>query len=73
VSAGPADSSASSTGPRHNPWRFDSADRERLTAEGRWEQCRDELLAMAERRNEATDGSLLMNAEYLVVIGRRAG
>jgi SAM-dependent methyltransferase len=71
-----------------NPWRFDSAEhyvvfmethygptlkaRERLTAEGRWEQCRGEILAMTERRNEATDGSLLMYAEYLVVVGRKA-
>ena len=33
--------------------------------------CRGEILALAERRNEATDGSLLMQAEYLVTIGRR--
>jgi SAM-dependent methyltransferase len=73
----------------HNPWRFDSAEhfvsfmethygptlkaRERLTAEGRWEDCRAEIVALAERHNEATDGSLLMNAEYLVAVGRRAG
>jgi SAM-dependent methyltransferase len=71
-----------------NPWRFDSADayvtfmethygptvkaRERLSAEGRWEDCRGEILAMAERRNEAADGSLLMNAEYLIAIGHKA-
>jgi SAM-dependent methyltransferase len=71
-----------------NPWRFESPEhyvtfmethygptlkaRERLTAEGRWEECRDEILAMAERRNEATDGSLLMHAEYLVTVGRKA-
>jgi len=70
-----------------NPWDFDSPEhyvvfmethygptlkaRERLTAEGRWEECRGELLAMAERRNEATDGGLLMHAEYLVVVGRK--
>jgi SAM-dependent methyltransferase len=70
-----------------NPWRFDSAEhyvvfmethygptlkaRERLTAEGRWEECRSEILALAESRNEATDGSLLMWAEYLVVVGRK--
>lgn len=47
--------------------------RERLTAEGPWEDCRGEILAMAERRNEATDGSLLMHAEYLVTVGRKAG
>jgi SAM-dependent methyltransferase len=73
----------------HNPWRFDSAEsfvafmethygptlkaRERLTAEGRWEDCRAEIVALAERHNEATDGSLLMNAEYLVVVGRHVG
>jgi SAM-dependent methyltransferase len=72
-----------------NPWHFDSAEhyvvfmethygptlkaRERLTAEGRWEDCRRELLAMAERRNEATDGGLLMRAEYLVVVGHKTG
>ena len=31
-----------------------------------------EILANVERRNEATDGSLLMHAEYLVAIGRKA-
>ena len=72
----------------HNPWRFDSAEhwvvfmethygptlkaRERLTAEGRWEECRAGLLALAERYNEASDGSLLMQAEYLLVVGRKA-
>ena len=72
----------------HNPWRFDSAEhfvvffethygptlkaRERLTAEGRWADLREELYAMAERHNEATDGSLLMHAEYLITAGRKA-
>ena len=71
----------------HNPWRFDSAEqfvgfmethygpmvkaRERLTAEGDWDRCREEILAIAERRNEAIDGSFLMPAEYLVVVGRK--
>ena len=71
-----------------NPWRFASPEhyvvfmethygptlkaRERLTGEGRWEECRAEILAMAERRNEATDGSLLMHSEYLVAVARRA-
>ena len=71
-----------------NPWRFDSAEhyvvfmetqygptlkaRERLAAEGRWEECREQIHAMAERRNEATDGSLLMHAEYLVTVGHKA-
>ena len=73
----------------HNPWRFDSAEhwvvfmethygptlkaREKLTPEGRWEDCRADLLALAERHNEASDGSLLMQAEYLVAVGRKAG
>ena len=47
--------------------------RERLTAEGRWQDCRAEILALAERRNEATDGSLLMQAEYLITIGHKVG
>ena len=57
----------------HNPWRFASAEewtafmetnygptlkaRERLTAEGRWEECRREIVALAERLNEARDGT----------------
>ena len=71
-----------------NPWRYDSAEefveffetnygptlkaRERLMAEGRWNDCRNEMLAMAERHNEADDGSLLMQAEYLVAVGTKA-
>ena len=43
--------------------------RERLSAEGRWQECREEIRAMAERHNEATDGGLLMHAEYMVAIG----
>jgi SAM-dependent methyltransferase len=72
----------------HNPFRFDSAEhwvnffethygptlkaRERLTGEGRWEDCRREIVEMAERRNSATDGSLLLESEYLVTVGRKA-
>ncbi len=72
----------------NNPWRFESPEhymvfmethygptlkaRERLTAEDRWEECRREIRATAERRNEATDGSLLMHAEYVVVVGHKA-
>jgi hypothetical protein len=72
----------------HNPWRFPSAEhyvafmetnygptvkaRERLSAEGRWEECRAEILAMAERRNEDPAAGLLMRAEYLVVVGHRS-
>jgi SAM-dependent methyltransferase len=71
----------------HNPWRFDSPEhyvvfmethygplvkaRARLTDEGRWDACRDEILAMVRRRNEVSDGGLLMQAEYLVAIGRK--
>jgi SAM-dependent methyltransferase len=71
----------------HNPWRFDSPDhfvafmesrygptlkaRQRLTAEGRWDQCRAEIVAMVERRNDATYGSLLMQAEYLVTVAHK--
>jgi SAM-dependent methyltransferase len=70
----------------HNPWRFDSAEhwvafmetsygptlkaRERLTAEGRWADCRAEIVALAERHNRATDGRLHMEAEYLVTVAR---
>lgn len=72
-----------------NPWRFDSAEhwvafleehygptlkaRERLSGEGQWDECRGEIVAMAERRNAASDGSLLLWAEYLVIVGRKAG
>jgi SAM-dependent methyltransferase len=45
--------------------------RERLTAEGRWAACRDELVAMMEARNEATDGTLFVTAEYLITLGRK--
>jgi SAM-dependent methyltransferase len=71
----------------HNPWRFHSAEdyvrfmesnygptlkaRERLSAQGRWQECRDEIRAMVERHNEATDGGLLMHAEYMVAIGSK--
>ena len=70
----------------HNPWRFDSPDhwvafmetrygptvkaRERLTAQGRWTDCRAELLALAERHNQAADGRLHMEAEYLISVAR---
>jgi SAM-dependent methyltransferase len=73
----------------YNPWRFPSAEdyvqfmetrygptlkaRERLTTEGTWDACRAEIVAMAERRNEATDGTLRMSAEYLVIAGSKTG
>ena len=72
----------------HNPWRFDSAEhcvafmetklrpagQGARAADGRGPlgDCRAEILALAERRNEATDGSLLLLAEYLVVTGTKA-
>jgi SAM-dependent methyltransferase len=72
----------------HNPWRFESAEhfvafmetsygptlkaRERLTAEGRWADCRAEIVALAERHNRATDDRLHMEAEYLVTVARGA-
>ena len=71
-----------------NPFRFDSAEqlvsffetrygpvlkaRERLSADGRWEECRAEIVAMAQRRNEASDGRLLWKSQYLVVLGHKA-
>ncbi len=70
-----------------NPWRFASAEewtafmethygptlkaRQRLTAEGCWEQCRAEIVELAERLNEAKDGTLLIGAEYLVAVGHK--
>lgn len=71
----------------HNPFRFHAPEafiaffetrygpmlkaRERLTASGDWAACRAELVAMVTRRNAATDGTLLLEAEYLVTVGRR--
>jgi hypothetical protein len=71
-----------------NPWLFDSPEhyvvfmatnygptlkaRERLTAEGHWKECRGQILALAERLNEATDGGLLMHAEYLLAVGHKS-
>ena len=67
------------------PFRFDSAEhyasffetnygpmvkaRERLTAEGRWDDCRSEIVEMMERRNVAADGKLDVPGEYLLVVG----
>jgi SAM-dependent methyltransferase len=72
-----------------NPWRFESPEawvsfmetaygptvkaRAKLSAEGRWNECRAEMLALAERSNEATDGSLHMEAEYLITVGHKVG
>jgi hypothetical protein len=42
--------------------------RERLAAEGRWEECRAEIVAMMERRNAATDGTLHVDGEYALIV-----
>jgi hypothetical protein len=71
------------------PFRFDSAEhyvsffetnygpmvkaRERLTAEGRWDDCRGEIVEMMERRNVAVDGSLDVPGEYLIAVVRKNG
>jgi SAM-dependent methyltransferase len=70
-----------------NPWRFPSIDeymtffeerygptikaKARLEAEGSWEACRLELRALYEELNVAIDGTLHIDAEYLVTIARR--
>jgi hypothetical protein len=46
--------------------------RERLTAEGRWAECRAELLALAERHHRSAAGRLHVDAEYLVTVARGA-
>jgi ubiquinone/menaquinone biosynthesis C-methylase UbiE len=45
--------------------------RERLSTTGDWESCRADLLALCERRNEATDGTLVMRSEFLVAVLRK--
>jgi len=47
--------------------------RERLIAEGAWDECRAALRALYEELNEATDGTLRIGGEYLVVVARRRG
>ncbi|MBA0126478.1 class I SAM-dependent methyltransferase [Haloechinothrix sp. YIM 98757] len=70
-----------------NPFRFPSADdymaffedyygpmvkvRERLSAEDRWGDCRDEIIGLLEELNTATDGTLRFEAEYTAVVGRK--
>jgi SAM-dependent methyltransferase len=69
----------------HNPWRFADAEamiaffeanygptvkaRARLEGEGTWLDCRRELVELAERFDEGTDGEFLVRAEYLVAVG----
>jgi SAM-dependent methyltransferase len=71
----------------YNPWRFDSPEafvafmetrygpmlkaRERLTETSDWDECRAAIVDMVTRRNDSPTGGLLMNAEYLVTVGRR--
>jgi ubiquinone/menaquinone biosynthesis C-methylase UbiE len=45
--------------------------KERLQADGRWEQCRAEMRALYEELNWATDGTLHIESEYLVSVIRR--
>jgi SAM-dependent methyltransferase len=65
-------------------WRFASPDeyvasmethdslvRARAYLGDRWERCRNEILAMVERRNEAGDGRLELYAEYLVIVAHK--
>jgi SAM-dependent methyltransferase len=42
----------------------------RLTADGTWDDCRAELRSLYEQLNLATDGSLHIDSEYLVTVGR---
>jgi len=46
--------------------------RERLTAQGRWDACREQVVALAERRDEAAGTGFLMRAEYLVAVASKA-
>jgi SAM-dependent methyltransferase len=45
--------------------------RERLTTEGTWDECRGSIVEMMDRRNEATDGRLLVPSEYLVAVAHK--
>ncbi len=46
--------------------------RQLLEAEGRWSALREDLTRLFERHNQATDGSLLFPAQYVVVLGEKA-
>jgi hypothetical protein len=70
-----------------NPFRFPSIEtymtffeerygptiamRDRLRSEGTWDACQAELRDLFESLNRATDGSAHLEAEYLVVVGRK--
>jgi ubiquinone/menaquinone biosynthesis C-methylase UbiE len=45
--------------------------KEKLTAEGTWEQCRGELRELYESLNRASDGSVHLESEYLLTIARK--
>ena len=67
-----------------NPWFFESADefvsffetrygpmlkaREKLSPTGTWETCRTEIVSLLDELNLATDGTLHVEAEYLLAI-----
>lgn len=42
--------------------------KEALEPEGRWEEARAELRALSERANEADDGALAFDSEYLLTV-----
>jgi len=44
--------------------------RERLTAEGKWDRCRAELVELFEALNSADDGTARLESEYLLAVGR---
>jgi hypothetical protein len=70
-----------------NPWIFPSVEdymaffeerygptirtKGRLETTGEWDACRADLRELYEEMNVATDGSLRVEAEYLVTIARR--
>jgi SAM-dependent methyltransferase len=46
---------------------------EKLSPEGRWEDCRADLRELFDRRNTATDGSCRIQAEYVAISINRNG
>jgi hypothetical protein len=71
-----------------NPFAFDTVDayqtffeqrygptikaQEKLSSEGRWQECRAELRELFDRMNEATDGTCRIEAEYVAISIRRS-
>jgi SAM-dependent methyltransferase len=47
--------------------------RELLEPQGEWRALRDDLGAMFARQSSAGDGGIVTDAEYLLILGRRAG